>query len=316
MDISPTELKTRLRSGLMALGAAAVGFATAQPVEQDEWAHFAAWLEAGMNGGLEYLTRYGDVRRDPRRLLIDKDGQPIGRTVVSIAWPYLPAVRRAPALPYIALYAYGEDYHRVTRRLLRPVVRQLKEKYDIRARAVTDTAPILERYWAVRAGVGFVGRNRCLIVPGVGSWVFLSELILDITLPPDEPSARRCAGCTACLRACPMHALTPDGVDCCRCLSALTIETPDRLHTVLLDELRGRHLLGCDACQLHCPHNACAPTSHLFPTLPQTLTLDAPTLSTLTPETFAATFAATPLSRPGLSALRSNLDNPNNSSGY
>lgn len=331
-------LKSFIREYLLGLGAAAAGFAEAAPVEARCTDAFRAWLRDGRHGPLGYMERHSELRTDPRGLL---EG---AKTVVSVAWPYLPERLRDPALPFIARYAYCADYHKVIRRLLKPLLRELAGQ-GIRTRLCVDSAPVHERYWAVRAGIGFRGRNGCLIVPGAGSWVFLSEILLDAEIAPDAPCTASCDACDACLRACPTGALTPDGtLDCRRCLSARTIEAPvlpvssnavssNAVGTLpeappatdgnykylltkgalpealLLRRQNFRPLAGCDRCQEVCPHNrGVAPTRiPAFATLPQILTLDEAELRAHTPDTFAARYAGTSLQRPGLNRLLTNL---------
>lgn len=301
-------LKSFIRKHLLELGAAAVGFAEAATVEAQCTAAFRAWLRAGRHGPLGYMERHGELRTDPHGLL---EG---AKTVVSVAWPYLPERLRDPALPFIARYAYCSDYHKVIRRLLKPLLRELAGQ-GIRTRLCVDSAPVHERYWAMRAGIGFRGRNGCLIVPGAGSWVFLSEILLDAEIAPDAPCTASCADCGACLRACPTGALAPDGtLDCRRCLSARTIEAPVPANAAgALSEARmpltEYPLAGCDRCQEVCPHNrGVAPTRiPAFATLPQILTLDEAELRAHTPDTFAARYAGTSLQRPGLHRLLTNL---------
>ncbi len=306
-------LKSFIREYLLGLGAAAAGFAEAATVEARCTDAFRAWLRDGRHGPLGYMERHSELRTDPRGLL---EG---AKTVVSVAWPYLPERLRDPALPFIARYAYCSDYHKVIRRLLKPLLCELAGQ-GIRTRLCVDSAPVHERYWAMRAGIGFRGRNGCLIVPGAGSWVFLSEILLDAEIAPDAPCTASCADCGACLRACPTGALTPDGtLDCRRCLSARTIEAPMPAvsstavgalqEAPLLRRQNFRPLAGCDRCQEVCPHNRAVAPTHIpaFATLPQILTLDEAELRAHTPDTFAARYAGTSLQRPGLNRLLTNL---------
>ena len=342
-------LKEKIVSDLKSAGACAVGVAEACPVETGEWERFQAWLARGDNGPLGYMHNYPALRRDPRELLSG------ARSIVCAAWPYLPPTLRDPSLPFLARYAYAPDYHKTLRRLLKPLLRSWTEFYasvfpspvsptsvsssqrtlsavfrgeapgervspPLQGRICIDSAPVLERYWAVKAGLGFVGRNRCLIVPGVGSWVFLSEILLTAPLPPDSPCTLTCCDCGACLAACPAAALTPDGIDCRRCHSALTVEAPGSLASPDLpctavfrgeapEERVSPPLAGCDRCQEVCPHNRGArPTTvGALQPLPQILTLTAAELRAMTPDGFAARYGASSLSRMGLTGLLANL---------
>ena len=236
MNSSPS--KTDIIRRLSDTGACAVGFARAAEVDPADMERFEAYLCAGHHAEMEYLTSNMDLRRDPRTLLDD------ARTVIVCAFCY----RRKEPHPLVADYALSEDYHRVLPR----AIYQALDGIDGGFRVCVDSAPVLERYWAVRSGIGFIGRNHCLIVPGVGSKVLLAVILTTIELAPDTPYQGQCYGCDRCLRACPAGALGRDSLDCRRCLSYLTIE-----HRGPLPEgtrLPGR-VVGCDICQDVCPHN-------------------------------------------------------------
>lgn len=292
-------LKEAWRAQLLEAGAAAVGFARAVPVDDEAWSRFGAWMARGGHGSLAYMGNHPALRRDPRGLL---EG---ARTLISVAWPYLPQRLRDPSLPFIARYAYAPDYHKSIRKILKPILSEWQRELGVRSRVCVDSAPVLERWWAVRAGVGFTGRNGCLIVPGHGSWVFLSEILVTAVMEADTPCDMSCLDCGRCVSACPTGALGRDGtVDCRRCLSALTVECPG--------EATGAHatLAGCDRCQEACPHNRMVPPSaipHLAP-MTEILELSAEDIRTMTADDFRARFGASALSRMGLEGLRANLD--------
>ena len=294
--------KEEIRRLIMEAGASAVGFARAEEVSAEALSRFGRWLARGAAGELGYMHNYPELRRDPRLLL---DGC---LTVVSTAWAYNPSVLRSPSLPYLARYAYCRDYHNALRSALKPVARRIEEAIGAAWRICIDSAPVMERYWAVKAGVGFCGRSGLLIVPGTGSRVFLAELLLSVPLEPDAPCTLSCGDCGACVRACPAHALD-DGPapDCRRCISALTIERPGSAA-----RLPRPTLAGCDVCQDVCPHNAGAPAGRVtqLATLPQLLEVDEAEIQRLTPEEFRKRYAGTPLMRIGLEGLRANLAVP------
>jgi len=194
------------------------------------------------------------VRLDPRLLL---DG---AKSIVCVALNYTPRKRIAEEEYQIAAYAYGNDYHDIMRQMLHQLADNCRMK---RYRVCCDTAPILEKYWAQKAGIGWKGRNHLLIVPGVGSQVFLGEIITDEELAYDEPARNRCADCHACTDACPTKAIGRDGkMDANRCLSYQLIENRGDLS----DEAKramGNCIYGCDRCQMACPWNSKAvPTNH------------------------------------------------------
>lgn len=255
-----------------AAGAVATGFATVEPVREDHLSAFRSWVARGCHGTMDWLALYDNVRRNPALLL------PGARTVISMAFPYAPA--GGYHHPHIADYALGQDYHTVLRHRLMPLVEMLRSRYGAMSRVCVDTAPILERYWAVQAGVGFIGRNRQLIVPGKGSGVFLCEVLTTHQLPPSQPCTASCEGCGMCVRACPGGALCAGGFDARRCISYLTIEHRGPLpHPV-----PGERFYGCDVCRRVCPHDAGEPPEPLpeFCPDPLLLSLDSRALRHLT----------------------------------
>lgn len=247
------------------LGFAAVGIAPATILHRDAEA-LARWLAAGMHGEMAYLAER-PARADPVAL------EAWARSVIVVALAYDPDP--GPASLWhgrIARYARGADYHGVAVAKLRLLGERCAviAGRPVKARVCVDTAPLLERALAARAGVGFIGKNGLLIRPGQGSYLLLGELLVDIELGPDTPLEVDCGDCTACLEACPTGALTaPFIMDARRCISYLTIE----MRGALLRELRahmGRAICGCDICQAVCPHNqnAGAPAPELRARLP------------------------------------------------
>ncbi len=255
------------------LGAVAFGCAAATEVSRDFRVAYRKWIAEGRNGTMDYLARYGDVRFDPRRLL------PGARTVISMAFPYRPA--GGYHHPHIADYALGEDYHRVVKRRLAELSRFISENFGAQSRPCVDTAPLPERYWAEVAGVGWRGLNGQIIVPGVGSGVFLGELVTTLELPPDSPLAGDCGRCGACRAACPGGAFDGGGFDARRCLSYLTIEHRGEIPA---DVCFGESVYGCDICQRVCPHNVGEPPEPLeeFNPDPRLLKLERASFANLT----------------------------------
>ena len=266
--------KGEITARALRLGAVAVGCAEAAPVDDEVRRSYEQWIADGRHGSMAYLARYGDVRFDPRRLL------PGARTVISMAFPYRPA--GGYHHPHIADYALGMDYHRVLKRRMSELAEFIARNYGAQSRICVDTAPILERYWAQKAGVGFLGRNRQLIVPGVGSGVFLGEVVTTLALEPDAPIAEGCGNCGRCIAACPGKALGLNEFDARRCLSYLTIEHRGELPT---DVCFGDCVYGCDVCQRVCMHNAAEPPEALPEFAPDVrlLKLDRDALRNLTP---------------------------------
>lgn len=280
--------KEVIRGMALAAGAVRCGFAKAEAVSEDAQAAYRCWVEAGMHGSMAFCERYADVRSHPGLLL------PGARTVICCAFEYT----QAEHSPYIADYALGLDYHFVLKQRLQPLADALQSSLGAECRIATDSAPLRERYWAQKAGVGFIGKNGLLIVPGVGSYVVLAEVLTTAEIEPDEPCQLSCLGCGACLKACPASAIVHGGsVDARRCISALTIETRGPLppHT----SLAGR-LFGCDTCQRVCPHNREASHARALPEfapLPSTLQITPEWLEQTSSNQFRKITARTPLSR-------------------
>ena len=296
-----------LHAALLEAGAAAVGFASAGPVSEDEDRRLRGWLAAGHHAGMTWMERHADLRRDLDNVL------PGTRMVISLAFPYAPERERPSDLPYLSRYAYGRDYHEAIRSLLTAVLEQTGLLSS--CRICIDSAPVSERFWAIRAGIGYRGDNGALIVPGIGPEVFLAEILTTIEFEPDAPADAECLHCGACRRACPTGALQPDGtIDCRRCISYLTIEhrgpwtAPDAI--AAMSTPAGRtSLFGCDRCITACPLRNDTSSPHTWaPTLPAMLAL-APSDIPAQQSEFKRRFAHTALLRPGLQNLLRNIAN-------
>ena len=224
---------------------------------EDSLARFDHWLEQGYHGSMGYMERNRDKRLDPRELL---EG---ARSVVVVAMNYYPESLTENGDPAdghwlkVAKYAWGRDYHYVIREKLNELGQFLEQiAPGSHSRGFTDSAPVLERSWAVRAGVGWTGKNACLIIPRKGSFFFLGELITTAVLEPDKPFGNDlCGSCMRCMEACPTKAITAPGtIDARRCISYLTIESKDAIPREFRKQCRG-WIFGCDICQDVCPHN-------------------------------------------------------------
>ena len=244
------QLTARVKAEAEAVGFARVGVAQAGALDE-EGMHLDAWLAAGRHGQMSWMATTAAVRKDPR----DPNMLENAKSVIVMAAPY---VRRnayeGPPPARIAKYAVGRDYHNVLTKKGRKVARVLQEGGFI-ARVAVDSKPVFERAWAERAGVGFVGKNCCLIVPGVGSHAFLACVVTTAPLTPDEPMSRRCGSCTLCLDACPTRAFSgPRSLDARKCISYLTIEHRGAIPAAHRKAL-GPWAFGCDVCQDVCPYN-------------------------------------------------------------
>lgn len=242
MKFSAETVKTCAREA----GFSACGIAPAQKVEAWRVKQVRRWLDAGRHGCMDYLSRHFEMRADPSLLV------PGVRSIICVTLNYYPSESQQEPTYHFARYAYGQDYHDVVRGKLR----KLQEKLELTGRAFCDTAPVDERYWAWRSGLGWLGRNTQLIVPHAGSYFFLGELmVMEEADVYDEPIASRCGTCRACIEACPAHALSVDeGLDARRCLSYLTIESREALPPEAVKQM-GDCVYGCDRCAEACPWN-------------------------------------------------------------
>lgn len=303
-------LRETLRSRLLASGASAAGFASTERPDEVSLERLRQWLARGFNAGMDYMERNMQLRENPAFLL---EGV---RTVISLAYSYVPARKREHGLPSFSCHAYGRDYHKVIRKRLKGICREMEEEFGCTTRICVDSAPVMERYWASRAGIGIIGDNHCLIVEGTGSLVFLAEILTTLDIEPDEATDRGCLHCGACFRACPAGALSPEGIDARRCLSYLTIEHrgefPEGTDTK-------NTLYGCDRCQTACPYNRDAAPTEIeeFAPTEKVLTLTAEECAGMDDEAFTATFQGSAVVRAGAEGLRRNarqiLKDQNNS---
>lgn len=282
------------------IGFAAAGIAPVAPAES-EAAYFDRWLAEKKQAGMHYMENYREIRLDPDGLLSG------ARSIISVALNYYPAFRRDPSLPHIAYYAYGEDYHVVVKQMLRRLWQAITKQGETgeaasssEARFFTDSAPLLERYWAWRAGLGWIGKNTNLIIPGRGSFFFLGEIVTTLEADRyDIPQKERCGACRRCLDACPTGALeAPRHLDANRCLSYLTIEHKGEIPPLEAARL-GNRLYGCDTCQQVCPWNRFATPTRVeaFQPNPSLLSLRKEDLRTLTREEYNRIFARSAVKR-------------------
>ena len=290
VGLSRRAVRAALDHGFVAAGVVAASKA-------DGWAGYRSWLDRGLHGGMEWLARDAEARRTVEAIL------PFAKAVLCVAREVPPG---GPG--NVARYARGEDYHDVVRRDLKAVVSVLRRASPAGAhfRVCVDTAPVLEREWAARAGLGFVGKNGMLIVPGIGSHVVLGEVLTDVALAPTAATVDatwdRCGGCTACLDDCPTGAIVaPRVLDARRCLSYLTIEHRPPFTSEEESWLGGR-LFGCDDCQDACPWNA--PTLRADPV--QDASLDPAPLALLDDAGFETLFARSAVRRATPEGLRRN----------
>ncbi len=293
-------LEERLKNRAAEIGFDLMGIAPAAPA--DGFDRLTEWLERGYAGAMGYMERRHAAREHPASILPDV------RSVIMTALNYFPGSEPANVAGQgkVARYARGRDYHDVLRERLRELLDWLqRERPECRGRAVVDTAPLLERDFARRAGLGWFGKNTMLLHPRLGSYFFLGALLVDIELQPDSPFTRsHCGTCTACLDACPTDAFPgPGWLDARKCISYLTIELRDAIPLELRSGV-GDWLFGCDVCQEVCPWNRKTPEGGIEPALPSGLDLRAVML--LTHEEYRERFKSTALERTGFDGLRRN----------
>lgn len=266
-----------------------------EPVESDAVEQYDAWLADGRHADMAYLEKYPDLRADPRKLL---DG---ARTLIVVAFPYY--TDEKINLP-VSLYARGRDYHEVVRERLTGIAALLPGD----TRVCVDTAPLRERYWARRAGLGFIGKNNQLIIPGLGSYFFLGEILTTVhcPLPTVHCPLPTCGSCRRCIDACPGHCLSESGrgLDARRCLSYLTIEHRGPLPSESLSTL-----YGCDICQRVCPYNATPAVTPIVDFHPseEFAALTPADVRSMTPERFNQLFRHSAIKRTKLAGLQRNL---------
>ena len=290
--------------------AAELGFdlcGIAKAVKLDEDAkRLESWLNKGMNGSMHYMERYFDLRIDPRQLV------PGAKSVITLLLNYFPKDKQDAETPKISKYAYGKDYHEVIREKLNKYIGNLKSEIgDFHGRGFVDSAPVLERTWAQRGGLGWVAKNGNLINKQMGSFFFIATLITDLDLVPDAPFAKDyCGTCSRCIDACPTDAILPGKVvNGSKCISYFTIELKDML---IPDEMKGKFenwMFGCDICQDVCPWNRFSkPTNEIeFTPLPEILDLSTTEWEMMTEEKFKKIFKHSPLSRSKLRGIQRNL---------
>jgi epoxyqueuosine reductase len=288
------------------LGFIFCGIAKAEFLE-DEAPRLEEWLKKDMHGEMQYMENHFDKRLDPRLLV---DG---AKSVISLGLNYYSDHAQAdPLAPKISKYAYGSDYHTVIKDKLKQLLQIINEKIgEVGGRAFVDSAPVLDRAWAKKSGLGWIGKNSNLISKQVGSYFFLAELIIDLELEYDiEPTADHCGTCTRCIDACPTDAIVgPYVVDGSRCISYLTIELKNEIPA----EFKGKMdnwMFGCDICQDVCPWNRFSVLHNepAFEPHPELLSLNGDDLQEITQDIFQKVFKNSAVKRTKFNGLKRNID--------
>lgn len=301
-------LSDDIKQKALQLGFDLVGITDCSPVGRRHASHFIDWLDAGCEADMRWMQNHVEKRLDPAKLL---EG---ARSVIVVALSYKPPESSSPpaAGPTgpIAHYAQYEDYHPFIKKLLRDLAEFILgiAGPDLKFKICCDSAPVLERALAERAGLGFIGKNHMLINPELGPEIFLGELLTNLELVPDEPIENFCGDCNKCLNACPTGALRPDGYfDANKCISYLTIEHKGDIPKELAEKA-GEHIFGCDKCTLTCPYSKKAPhcQNKNLRFYPERTVLELTELLGLSNDEFEKKFADSPLLRSGPDRLKRN----------
>jgi epoxyqueuosine reductase len=280
-----------------------------------DFSRFESWRRAGRAGEMGYLTdRRGDMRVDPRTLLPSAKSMVCVGKLYNTAHPYSTQCTD-PGHGWVSRYAWGDDYHDVLRRGLEQLVAKIAANCDepFEWKICVDTAPLLERSYARAAGLGWIGKNTCLINQQQGSWLFLGELLLSVSLVPDSPAPDRCGTCTRCIDACPTGAIVPNGeggwqLDARACISYLTIEKRGALDAEYAAGM-SNHIFGCDICQDVCPWNRRAPSIDDPAFQPREFAPQLQDLAEMTEEEFRNRFRASPVKRTKFAGFQRNVAN-------
>jgi epoxyqueuosine reductase len=324
---TPTERSERIKAKARELGFMACGVARAGFLEE-EAPRLEKWLRQGHHGSMAYMERHFDMRLDPRQLV------PGARSVISLAFNYHTTTKQQdPEAPRISTYAHGRDYHKVLKKRLQPLMAFISDSFgNVAQRAFVDSAPVLEKAWALRAGVGWLGKHTNIIIKPPtdaassrspvqsprqdataaqrhgGSWFFLCEIITDLEVAPDPPATDHCGTCRRCIDACPTDAIQPYGVDGSRCISYLTIELKEAIPPAFADSMEG-WAFGCDICQEVCPWNRFSQPHHEsdFHAKPELLAMDAEAWHNMTEVVFDRLFEGSAVKRTKYTGLMRNL---------
>ena len=305
--MSTVEKNTKLIKSLAAnYGFDYCGIAKARLLDDDA-RRLESWLGKGLHGSMQYMENHFDLRIDPSRLV------PGAKSVITLLLNYFPEKIQFEDAPKISKYAFGNDYHEVIRSKLKLFLGEITEKIgEVHGRGFVDSAPVLERAWAHKAGIGWIGKNGNLISKQSGSFFFIATLIVDLELEYDNAFVKDyCGTCTKCIDGCPTDAILPDKViDGSKCISYFTIELKDAL---IPEAQKGKFenwMFGCDVCQDVCPWNRFSkPTGEIhFTPIPAILNLSTNDWEGLTEESFKRIFKNSPLKRAKFEGIKRNLN--------
>ena len=298
----------QIKTKAIELGFDLCGIAPA--ADHPELGFLREWLDRGYGGTMTYLHRSAKKRADIRRVVPTAQTVIVTGTLYNTDRPYS-TESADPARAQIARYAWGDDYHPILESRLDALLAWMREQSPepFEARAYVDTGPVQERVFAQYAGIGWIGKNSCVINPEIGSWIFLAAIVCSLPLAVDAPSVDQCGSCTLCIDACPTSAIVgPAVIDATRCISYLTIELRSEIPEALRAGL-GSHVYGCDVCQEVCPWNAAAPHSAdpAWQARPAWDRVDLLTLARRTDEQMRHALRRSPMQRTGAQGLRRNV---------
>ncbi len=291
---------TAKRLGFLACGISRAGFL------ENEALRLEAWLKKDYHGSMQWMESHFDKRLDPTKLV------PGAKSVVSLLLNYFPEkTQQEEDSPKISKYAYGKDYHRVMKTKLHTLMQHIQEDIgEVSGRAFVDSAPVMERAWAAKSGLGWIGKHSLLLSQKKGSFYFIGELIIDLELTPDEPTSDHCGTCTKCMDACPTDAIPrPYEVDSNRCISHLTIEYKEAIPEFFRDKMEN-WAFGCDICQDVCPWNRFSKPHDVdeFSPHPDLLGMTKTDWHEITEDVFREIFRHSAVKRTKYSGLKRNLD--------
>ena len=304
MNNNAIKYTNKIKQKAKELGFLSCGISKATFLEE-EAPRLEKWLSQNYNGQMAYMENHFDKRLDPILLV---DG---AKSVISLLLNYYPENHQQENTFKISKYAYGEDYHFVIKDKLKELLNFIQEEIgEVNGRAFVDSAPVLDKAWAAKSGLGWVGKNANLITQKVGSFYFIAELIVDIALEYDNPTTNHCGTCTACIDACPTEAIVaPYVVDGSKCISYFTIELKDNLP----EEMKGKFndwIFGCDVCQDVCPWNSFSKPHKEIRFQPnlEMLSFSKQEWQEITQETFAKVFKNSAIKRTKFDGLKRNIN--------
>lgn len=302
---SKTKYTQHIKSEAKRLGFLSCGISKAEFLEQ-EAPRLEKWLNQNMHGEMQYMENHFDKRLDPTKLVDDS------KSVISLLLNYFPSEKQKdPEAPKLSKYAYGTDYHFVIKDKLKQLLHFIQEEIgEVQGRAFVDSAPVLDKAWAAKSGLGWIGKNSNLLTQQVGSFYFIAELIIDLDLEYDTPITDHCGTCTACIDACPTQAIVePYVVDGSKCISYFTIELKEEIPNSYKNQFDD-WMFGCDVCQDVCPWNRFSKPHNepLFNPKPELLNMAKKDWEEITQEVFSKVFQKSAVKRTKFSGLKRNID--------